>query len=44
MTERYLSRLGKTELLLKIIIIIIITFFFLEGPKTEGVVDLPTSK
>ena len=42
MTERYVSRLGKTELLLKIIVIIII--IILEGPKTEGVVDLPTSK
>ena len=42
MTERYVSRLGKTELLLKIIVIIIINI--LEGPKTEGVVDLPTSK
>ena len=47
MTERYLSRLGKTELLLKIIviiIIIIIIIIILEGPKTEGVVDFPTSK
>lgn len=43
MTERYVSRLGKTELLLKIIVIIII-IIILEGPKTEGVVDLPTSK
>lgn len=42
MTERYVSRLGKTELLLKIIVIIII--IILEGPKTEGVVDFPTSK
>lgn len=43
MTERYVSRLGKTELLLKIIVIIII-IIILEGPKTEGVVDFPTSK
>ena len=42
MTERYVSRLGKTELLLKIIVIII--FIILEGPKTKGVVDFPTSK
>ena len=42
MTERYVSRLGKTELLLKIIVIIII--IILEGPKTEGVVVFPTSK
>lgn len=42
MTERYVSRLGKTELLLKIIVIIII--IILEGPKTKGVVDFPTSK
>lgn len=43
MTERYVSRLGKTELLLKIIVIIII-IIILEGSKTEGVVDFPTSK
>lgn len=43
MTERYVSRLGKTELLLKIIVIIII-IIILEGPKTKGVVDFPTSK
>lgn len=42
MTERHVSRLGKTELLLKIIVIIII--IILEGPKTKGVVDFPTSK
>ena len=42
MTERYVSRLGKTELLLKIMVIIII--IILEGPKTKGVVDFPTSK
>ena len=42
MTERYVSRLGKTELLLKIIVIIII--IILEEPKTKGVVDFPTSK
>ena len=47
MTERYVSRLGKIELLLKIIVIIIIItiiIIILEGPKTEEVVDLPTSK
>ena len=44
MTERYVSRLGKTELLLKIIVIIIIIIIILEGPKTKGVVDFPTSK
>lgn len=43
MTERYVSRLGKTELLLKIIVIIII-IIILEGPETKGVVDFPTSK